>query len=127
MTILHLGSGGGDTSGGNGGGALKIECVQFENNGIIEVNGGGTTHKPSGGGSGGSIFIICNEFKMNDKNIPKLCYIAAVGGRNDEMDAGSLGKGGNGGMGRIRITCRDKESVEKYVKSLQIRPEPFIG
>ena len=49
------------------------------------------------------------------------CYINTVGG------TGHGGRGGDGGMGRRRIECDDKHSVQNFVDSSQIKPHPYIS
>ena len=124
LSLLHLGSGGGGHSyrkcGGNGGGALKIECNKFINYGNILVNGDHGIEDYDGCGSGGSIFIICDEFIMN-KNDKKNNIINAIGGIEK-------GDGGNGGDGRIRIkSSMNSSTIDQYVVSSQIKPAPFVG
>eukprot|EP01084_Bolivina_argentea_P256731 432346_1 len=110
--IIYLGSGGGSCTGigGNGGGALKIKCVRFENYGQICVNGGNATSYNDGGGSGGSVFIVSQEFVM-DVNKSNSC-IHACGGRNI-FPVDETGKGGYGGYGRIRIKCEKNDLLLK--------------
>eukprot|EP01083_Nonionella_stella_P026567 73166_1 len=131
ITELHLGSGGGASAnrdywkeseiykystGGDGGGALKIECDRFQNNGQISANGG-DGEVNAGGGSGGSIVIECKQFISS--NNPR-GFIKAVGGYGDVGGYGENGYG-NGGFGRIRIT-----SPSKIVFSMDaISPTPM--
>jgi len=60
----NLGSGWGETSGGEGGGAMKfIVSTTFENNGSITSSGfRGTTGDGRGSGAGGSIWIVADHF-----------------------------------------------------------------
>ena len=125
MSVLHLGSGGGGyrEKGGNGGGALKIECVKFINNGQITVNGDNVKYDITGCGSGGSIFIVCDEFIMNS-NDPKNNIIHACGGKHKEVH----GFGGDGGDGRIRIkSLKNISIIKNCVSCYQIKPQPYIG
>ncbi len=125
---IHLGSGGGSCteSGGNGGGALKVECVKFANYGQISVNGGRPKCVNDGGGSGGSVFIVCQEFIMDGKD-QESNFIHAYGGKNlFEPDA--TGKGGDGGDGRIMIKCETNKSlIMECVTNEQIQPSPYIA
>ncbi len=116
LSILHLGSGGGGWRshyGSRGGGALQIECVNFENDGNIKVNGDSPIAY-GGAGSGGSILIICQYFQLNI-NDKKSCYIHVKGGY--------IRQSRKGGDGRIRI--KTEANVNKYVD--QIEPVPYIG
>jgi len=81
-----LGSGG-YSSGGLGGGAVKINASIIEIIGRIISNGASTTTPYAGGGSGGSIWLIAN-------NITGTGNISANGGDADI---------GGGGGGRIAI------------------------
>ena len=90
----------------------------------------------SSSGSGGSIYIITNRLVINDK-----CSISAIGGGahplwitnnarskdNCKCDDGEENHG-KGGMGRIRITIRNKndENINTN-KQLTVTPEPYIG
>ena len=142
---LHLGSGGGGSKycrGGDGGGALKIICHKFVNNGVIEVNGkkGGGATKNGGGGSGGSCLIIVygKEFD-NERGL-----ISCVGAESIHQ----FGRGGSGGDGRICIKflgnnendfarkaalklfnedgTRIDEHIGKRRKFGNIEPKPYI-
>eukprot|EP01084_Bolivina_argentea_P054431 99819_1 len=124
LSVLHLGSGGGD-SGGNGGGALKIECVKFKNNGMISCNGGNVDYYASGCGSGGSIMIVCEEFIMDSDDTIN-CYIRACGGKNTGI-GNRTEHGGEGGDGRIRIKSSNNLWIKQCVESEQIMPQPYIG
>ena len=86
-----IGSGGGGTSGGHGGGAIKITASgTVEVDGILSANGKDATGSgPGGGGSGGSIQIICDH--MDGVGV-----ITARGGKG-------INGGGGGAGGRIAI------------------------
>ena len=131
LSVLYRGSGGGgyypDTindhtrlklgrHGGNGGGALKLECYgRIIFNGISSISCNGMEGAVNAGnGSGGSIHIVVmngDRIEMNERSV-----ICAKGG-NDK-----------GGVGRIRI-----EYATGYKESCQdltiysIVPTPFIG
>ena len=137
LSVLHLGSGGDSYiyyKGGNGGGALKIECVKFENHGKITVNGDpadfdqNKCNKGGGCGSGGSLFIICDEFiigteapQMNDPmGFRRWKYRSCI-----EAKGGSLGGYwwcNEGGNGRIRV-----KTSSNIVNVDRINPVPYIG
>ena len=133
LNILCLGSGGGGHGGyygGNGGGALQIHCVKFKNYGKIMVNGENAKSYGTGCGSGGAIKIKCMQFEMNyDDNNHDECYIHANGGINTFAEQ-EPEHGGDGGLGRIRITVDnvdDEEIVKKCVENGRIVPLPYIG
>ena len=85
-----LGSGGGGSCGGRGGGMVKIDVTSTaEVLGLISVNGDGATGINCGGGSGGGIFLRASHFKGSG-------LLASRGG------IGSSG-GGSGGGGRIAV------------------------
>ena len=86
----HLGSGGGRSCGGRGGGAIQITANhKADIDGLISANGGDSTGMDCGGGSGGSIFITTDQFNGGG-------VIRAQGGNGQ-------GTGGGGGGGRISV------------------------
>ena len=105
LRVLYLGSGGWgchSREGGNGGGALKIECINLilNDNASITSNGGcdGNDYD-TGSGSGGSIFIVGHHIIMKQDSI-----IEAKGGDEHKLIGDGFNKPiGKGGMGRIRI------------------------
>ena len=131
LSILYRGSGGGGyypddindnerlkcaRHGGNGGGALKLECygrIIFNGISTISCNGmDGAVN--AGNGSGGSIHIVVmngDRIEMNEQSV-----ICAKGG-NDK-----------GGVGRIRIQYLNgnKESCQDLTM-FSILPTPYIG
>ena len=141
LDILHLGSGGGAAygpyDGGNGGGALKIECKNLIMNkgSSICCNGGiGANKYLSGGGSGGSIHIVINN--GNDIKLHNESRIEAIGGPKKELygygyKSDNIHNCGKGGNGRIRFEI--KENIDKFKKKLKneykscIEPYPYIG
>jgi hypothetical protein len=95
----------------SGGGALLIVANIFENNGIISCNGGNAELCSSGGGgSGGSI-------KMKIFQLIKIGNVKAIGGEGGTCSSTNvhptlkknlnpiINRGGNGGVGRVRIEC----------------------
>lgn len=107
----YLGSGGGKTSGGYGGGAIKI-VIDGKNgtnpnsdklivNGEIDADGGDVTGNmnTSGGGSGGSIWLLTDNLEGSG-------LIHANGGFGG--DGGIAGYGGGGGGGRIALEYGNK-------------------
>jgi len=126
LSVLHLGSGGGggfgQVPGGNGGGAIKIECVRLRVDGEIKCNGGHCIQYTSGGGSGGSIFLRCHRFEMSQSG-----SIQACGGKN-RWKKEERQRGGEGGDGRIRIlTNDDTANIQRLARRGQIVPKPYIG
>ena len=97
------GSNGGDTSGffgsssgGFGGGAIRLEAAgQLDIFGSVTANGGvgGNVGYGGGGGSGGAIFLSAPEITL-------AALLAADGGRGG---VGTFDNGGGGGGGRILI------------------------
>eukprot|EP01083_Nonionella_stella_P073106 197434_1 len=134
LSQLYLGSGGGSghpyqhsgcgKEGGNGGGAISIECDLLEvgTKAIISSNGmdapsvNNAAHQSGGGGgSGGSILIQAKNIKIEGT-------ISSVGGKGgDKAEGPWCSKGGEGGDGRICIKCSKILGIEK------ICPSPFRG
>ena len=92
--------------GTNGGGSIVIECTKniiIEKGGKILANGENENNYWSGCGSGGSIYLKAKQIINNG-------LIQAIGGKNIvtrrvfNMNKNST-RGGQGGMGRIRIDC----------------------
>jgi hypothetical protein len=83
------GSGGGGTatgdsySGGSGGGVIRIQAEEIENNGLIRSNGGWSTR--GGAGSGGSIWIdsgvLNGQGQINADGVCASTGVAGGGGR----------------------------------------------
>eukprot|EP01084_Bolivina_argentea_P152835 266513_1 len=141
LNPLYLGSGGGASyggyDGGNGGGALKIECKKLvmDRGSTIRCNGGDGKHTYlSGGGSGGSIHLIVND--GNDIMLNGEAKIEAIGGEKKELygygykcdDVNNCGKGG---YGRIRIQMNvNGEVFKRKLKNEYeycVEPLPYIG
>eukprot|EP01084_Bolivina_argentea_P160613 279673_1 len=125
---LCLGMNGGEGSnreqGGNGGGAIKIECNSFINHtGEITANGYSAATNDAGCGSGGSIVVICNQD----------CYgtvgkIQAIGGRSQFNKKNVCNEKNvcGGGDGRIKfVTKRKNQQFSKYTL-IDVQPEPFV-
>lgn len=100
------GSGGGGGRGGNATGAgagagaiLIVAAGDFVNTGLIRANGGNSCNvndgREGGGGSGGGIRIVADTISGNG-------FFQALGGSGGDGDSFSC-RGGNGGVGRIRI------------------------
>ena len=116
LSPLIGGSGGGGgyagvalngSGGGGGGGAIVIASSGTVTiNGVIRANGGdsgstsgaGTANYggTGGGGSGGAIRIIATTIAGNGT-------ISATGGAAGTVTNGTQGRGGSGGLGRIRL------------------------
>jgi hypothetical protein len=95
------------STGGSGGGAVRIDAAGLVMvNGIVTANGAYTTQAGNcGGGAGGSVFITC----------------ATLGGTNGAIRAdGGSGTGGGGGGGRVAIVCTDPAAQAP-------RPRPIMG
>ena len=108
-----------------------MECVRFENKGMISINGGDCEEFDVGGGSGGSCHIICEKFIMNfndgdDIKDDEGCYIFAKGGKN-EFITKHREYGGEGGFGRIRIETTDDLMVNQCIEGGSIQPKPYVG
>eukprot|EP01083_Nonionella_stella_P066888 176506_1 len=122
LTVLHLGSGGGGSEcnvGGDGGGAILIECDKLINYGSITSNGGHAM-KGAGAGSGGSIHIIVNDtLIMNEDGL-----IQAKGGYG-----GKWGLYANGGHGRIRIDINKTHhnQIENIIAMKRINPPAYVN
>eukprot|EP01084_Bolivina_argentea_P061219 111888_1 len=122
LTVLYLGSGGGGSEcnlGGDGGGAIYLECNKLINYGHITANGGDAMIG-SGAGSGGSIHINVKDTIRMDKN----SLIQAKGGYG-----GKWGLYGNGGHGRIRIDIDRKyhQMMGNIMNLKRIHPRPYIN
>ena len=85
------GSGYNQGPGGNGGGALHLECNVLQVDGKVSADGASGS-ADSGAGSGGAIWISTGQFKGAGT-------ISANGGSADNV-------GGGGGGGRIAVTFR---------------------
>jgi len=93
LTPLDLGSAGGSTDGGSGGGAIMIETASLRLDGAISANGGnGPCCNPRAGGSGGSVFLVVHDVMSGAGKI------SANGG------SASSSSGGGGG-GRVAVYC----------------------
>ena len=122
LSVCHFGSGGGggdygDSTGGNGGGILIVDCkrnVTMHDGSVMAANGEKGKYESDGCGSGGSIYIKCKSLQMK-----QTARIEAIGGSN-----GLKGCGGNGGEGRIRIKC-DSQNVPW--SKCHILPRPYLG
>ncbi len=94
---IDPGSGGaGDNwnSGGNGGGAVRVEASGLVTvHGTITANGNNANHDTAGGGSGGSIHIACRALAGSGGTI------SANGGAIN----GAIYGGGGGGGGRLAV------------------------
>ena len=108
LSRIHLGSGGGASSwgdGGKGGGAILIFANQVNVSGQITADGanGNRSMDPinygkggAGGGAGGSLLLVSNTANIGNN------LVTAVGGSGGAAYSGGY-DGGNGGAGRIRI------------------------
>ena len=86
-------AGGGGTSGGRGGGILRVNATGvIQIDGELSAVGGDAKGTAGGGGSGGSIWMHCNIFRGTGK-------VKANGGSQYSLG----GKGGGGAAGRIAI------------------------
>jgi hypothetical protein len=80
----------GNTAGGHGGGAVRVEAAgRAVVNGQITANGGRGVSSLTGGGSGGGIYLVCGTFDGTNGAI--------------RADGGSPSGGYGGGGGRIAI------------------------
>jgi hypothetical protein len=107
-----LGSGGGRTSGGAGGGAVKLDVSgTLTLNGVITANGNngtGSYSNYSGGGSGGGIWI-------NAGTLAGAGSLTANGGAGGVY---SSSFGGSGGGGRISINyTTDSSTITSFAHS----------
>ena len=135
VDVLHLGSGGGGEwkeygineykaqNGGNGGGAIKIECygnLILKGRSKIVCNGNGynNVYPP---GSGGSICITLNS--IDNLKMDKLSCISALSGHcKNAMDYIEVD---NVGAGRIKFIFLNKQN--RYnLNQYKIFPKPIV-
>lgn len=92
FNVSSLGSAGGGTGHGKGGGFLQLEARKIILNGIVKAPGGRAISSNGGGGSGGGVAVYCFEIDGSGK-------IESIGGIGH-------GTGGGGSGGRISVTHR---------------------
>lgn len=114
------GSGGGAstyTSGGNGGGAIRIAAAgRVLVNGSVTADGRAANGYRAGGGSGGSVYISCRTFGGTSGSL------SANGGMQN-MDVNWTDMGGSGG-GRVAIAYDPAAQTNDPIPSVSISALP---
>ena len=115
------------SSGGGGGGAIRIIAggnIVVDGSIISRGgNGGGTNATTSAGGggagSGGAIWLQA----AGSVTVSTSATLTALGGIKGENDSGSVGFGGDGGDGRIRLD--DGDGVVSIPVGATVNPTPY--